>query len=100
MEVFTVIIIFSLIVGPPLGIFVMSLQSPPPKPREKTADEYDCDTLLLAAKKRHLDITTELKKSEIEAARIEALHKERDEIIKHDKQVRRLNQILDERRSA
>jgi hypothetical protein len=72
--------------------------SPPRRPAPKTVDELNADALLLAAKRHHTEMMTELRKAEIEAARVEAIHKERDEIIAHDRKVRELNAHLDERR--
>lgn len=79
---------------------VSSTPSPPPPPREKTVDEYNAAAVLMAAKKNYIDTQSELRKSELEAARVEALHKERDEIIAHDRKVRGLNARLDARRSS
>jgi len=76
------------------------ISSSPAPPPEKTAEDYNAGTVLMAAKKNYLDIQTELRKSEIEAARVEALHKERDEIIAHDRKVRGLNAELDVKRSS
>jgi hypothetical protein len=78
---------------------ILSENSGPP-PREKTADEYNAEAVLLAAKRHHTEMQTELRKAEIEAARVDAIHKERDEIVAHDKKVRNLNARLDEKRRA
>jgi hypothetical protein len=82
-----------------LIIFAIN-NSPKPPPRAKTADEYNADAVLLAAKRHHTEMMTELRKAEIEAARVAAVHQERDEIIKHDRKVRDLNARLDEKRRA
>jgi cytochrome b len=82
------------------GFFSTAMSSPSAPPREKTADEYNTDAVLLAAKRHHTEMMTELRKAEIEAARIEAIHKERAEIIAHDKKVRDLSARLDEKRRA
>lgn len=76
-----------------------SLQPFPPPP-EKTADEYNAEAVLMAAKRHHTEMQTELRKAEIEAARVDAIHKECPEIIAHDKKVRDLNARLDEKRRA
>jgi hypothetical protein len=82
-----------------LIIFVINNSAKPP-PRAKTADEYNADAVLLAAKRHHTEMMSELRKAEIEAARVDAIYKERGEIIAHDKKVRDLNARLDEKRSA
>ena len=74
--------------------------SPKPPPRAKTADEYNAEAVLLAAKRHHTEMISELRKAEIEAARVDAIYKERGEIIAHDKKVRDLNARIDEKRSA
>jgi hypothetical protein len=71
-----------------------------PPPREKTPDEYNAEAVLFAARRHHTEMQTELRKAEIEAARVDAVHKERNEIVAHDKKVRDLNARLDERRRA
>lgn len=91
-----VTILAVLVIGAFAGVFASA--SSVPSPREKTPDEYNADAVLLAAKRHHTEMQTELRKAEIEAARIEAIHKERDEIIKHDRKVRDLNARLDEKR--
>jgi hypothetical protein len=83
-----------------IAVCISSTPSAPPPPSERTADEYNAAAVLMAAKRNYLDMQTELRKSEIEAARIEALHKERDQIIAHDRKVRGLSAELDAKRSA
>jgi hypothetical protein len=85
---------FMVVVGFVAAIFG---QSPS---REKTADEYNAEALLMAAKRHHLDMRTELRRAEFEAERMEALHKERHEIIAHDKKLRELNAKLETKRSV
>jgi hypothetical protein len=80
-------------------VFLWSISSTPPLP-ERTADEYNAEAVLLSARRHHTEMLTELRKAEIEAARVEAVHKERDEIIRHDKKVRDLNAHLDEKRRS
>ena len=80
-------------------IWFSSVPSAPP-PREKTPEEYNAEAVLFAARRHHTEMQTELRKAEIEAARVDAVHKERNEIIAHDKKVRDLNARLDERRRA
>ncbi len=82
-----------------MGLIAM-VMSPPPPPRRKTADEYNAEAVLLAAERNHTDALTELRKSQLEAARVEAMRKDSDEIIAHDKKVRDLNARLDEKRRA
>jgi hypothetical protein len=78
--------------------FIAIAMSPPPPPRRKTADEYNAEAVLLAAERNHTDMMTELRKSQLEAARVEAVHKDQNEIIAHDKKLRNLNSQLDEKR--
>ena len=81
-----------------IGGFVAAINAPPP--RKKTADEYNADAILLSARRHHTEMMTELRKAEVEAARVEAIHKERNEIIAHDKKLRDLNARLDEKRRS
>jgi hypothetical protein len=92
---FLVAILF--VIGIMAGASSGLTSSPPPA---KTADEYNAEAVVLAAKRHHTDMMTELRKAEIEAARVDAIHKERDEIIAHDKKVRDLNARLDQNRRA
>jgi hypothetical protein len=95
------ILAYLLIVGGGIALFVYRvLLHPEPPPRTKTADEYNAEAVLLAAKRHHTEMISELRKAEIEAARVDAIYKERGEIIAHDKKVRDLNARLDEKRSA
>jgi hypothetical protein len=80
-------------------MFVIDISRRPP-PRAKTADEYNAEAVLLAARRHHTEIMTELRLAEIEAARVEAIHSERNEIIAHDRTVRDLNARLDEQRRS
>jgi hypothetical protein len=82
-----------------LGYVLFEVLSAPPPPK-KTADEYNADAVLLAARRHHIEMETELRKAEIEAARVNAMHQETSEIIKHDRKVRDLNAKLDEQRRA
>lgn len=96
------LVAFAVVVGVVMfvAISVMVSGDSGPPPREKTADEYNAEAVLLAAKRHHTEMQTELRKAEIEAARVDAIHNERDEIIAHDKKVRNLNARLDEKRRA
>jgi Zn-dependent protease with chaperone function len=67
-----------------------------PRSREKTADEYNAEATMLAAQRRRMEMETELRKAEIEAARIDALHQEISDIVTHDKKIRNLNAKLEE----
>lgn len=77
-----------------------SLSASPGSPPKKTADEYNAEAVLLTAKRHHTEMLTELRKAEVEAARVEAIHNERGEIIAHDKKMRDLNARFDEKRRA
>jgi hypothetical protein len=95
------ILAYLLIVGGGFALFVYRvLLRPEPPPRTKTADEYNAEAVLLAAKRHHTEMISELRKAEIEAARVEAIHSERNEIIAHDRKVRDLNARLDEQRRS
>lgn len=92
-------VLAAVLVGGVFLAMVSSGNSGPP-PREKSPDEYNAEAVLFAARRHHTEMQTELRKAEIEAARVDAIHKERNEIIAHDKKVRDLNARLDERRRA
>lgn len=97
--IFVVILLLIAFLVAMVGFFATMPSSSPP-PRKKTADEYNTEAVLFAAKRHHTEMQTELRKAEIEAARVDALHKETSEIVAHDKKVRNLNARLDEKRSA
>jgi hypothetical protein len=101
-EIAFVLLLLVIVVAIGLAFVFESSISPPRRapPREKTADEYNAEAVMLAAKRHHTEMQTELRKAEIEAARVDAIHKERDEIIAHDKKVRNLSARLDEKRRA
>jgi hypothetical protein len=90
-----------LFIGGVVGLcYICSEVFSAPPPAKKTADEYNTEAVLLAAQRHHTEMETELRKAEIEAARVNALHQETSEIIKHDRKVRDLNAKLDEKRRA